>query len=161
MTHFIFPSSVERVTLARVSLVTMLLVRLSLLVGLSLVALAHISTFKGSRVWNRRAARAAAVAPRPGLAPTRTVRSSYGLPALPPGKRAGAGPRQLADCMTVSSREESSWVYRSDGRMETCGLYLVSQPDMRIQVTVEQLEVDCSSGLVLVCHVSLITSGAP
>ena len=41
-------------------------------------------------------------------------------------KRAGGGAEawQLEDCMTVSSGEEGGWHYTSDGRAETCGLYL-------------------------------------
>lgn len=57
---------------------------------------------------------------------------------------------QLEDCMTVSSKEEGVWEYISDGRSETCGLYLVTMPDMLVQVDIMEMSVDCSSGLVVV-----------
>jgi len=56
---------------------------------------------------------------------------------------------QLEDCMTVSSKEEGVWEYISDGRSETCGLYLVTMPDMLVQVDIMEMSVDCSSGLVV------------
>ena len=56
----------------------------------------------------------------------------------------------LQDCMTVSSKEEGVWEYVSDGRDETCGLYLVTLPDLMVEVELLQLDVDCDSGLVVV-----------
>merc|ERR1719228_1273679 len=44
----------------------------------------------------------------------------------------------IQDCMTVSSKEEGIWEYRSDGRTETCGLYLVTKPDHVVEVTVHE-----------------------
>ena len=52
--------------------------------------------------------------------------------------------------MTVSSKEEGVWEYISDGRSETCGLYLVTMPDMLVQVDIMEMNVDCGSGLVVV-----------
>ena len=57
---------------------------------------------------------------------------------------------RLEDCMTVSSKEEGVWEYISDGRSETCGLYLVTMPDMLVQVEIMEMNVDCGSGLVVV-----------
>ena len=67
-------------------------------------------------------------------------------------KRAGGGAEawQLEDCMTVSSGEEGVWQYTSDGRAETCGLYLVTMPDMLVEVELLDMDVDCDSGLVVV-----------
>jgi len=56
---------------------------------------------------------------------------------------------QLQDCMTVSSKEEGVWEYKSDGRQETCGLYLVTMPDMLVELEIIDLNVDCDSGLVV------------
>ena len=55
--------------------------------------------------------------------------------------------------MTVSSSEEAVWEYRSDGRDQTCGLYLVTNPDMLIQVEIIDLDVDCESGGLLVVEI--------
>ena len=41
-------------------------------------------------------------------------------------------------------------VVRSDGRTETCGLYLVTKPDQLLEITLHQIDVDCDSGLVVV-----------
>jgi len=57
---------------------------------------------------------------------------------------------KIQDCMTVSSKEEGTWEYRSDGRSETCGLYLVTRPDQLVEVTIQDLDVDCDSGLLVV-----------
>jgi len=57
---------------------------------------------------------------------------------------------RLQDCMTVSSKEEGIWEYKSDGRTETCGLYLVTKPDHLVEITVLDVDVDCDSGLVVV-----------
>ena len=67
-------------------------------------------------------------------------------------KRAGGGAEawQLEDCMTVSSGEEGVWHYTSDGRAETCGLYLVTMPDMLVEVELLDMDVDCDTGLVVV-----------
>jgi len=68
-------------------------------------------------------------------------------------KRSGEGKEgvwQVQDCMTVSSKEEGIWEYKSDGRTETCGLYLVTKPDQVVEITVHQVDVDCDSGLVVV-----------
>jgi len=67
-------------------------------------------------------------------------------------KRSGVeqGVWQVQDCMTVSSKEEGVWEYKSDGRTETCGLYLVTKPDQRVEITLHQVDVDCDSGLVVV-----------
>ena len=64
-------------------------------------------------------------------------------------KRAETG-RVMRDCMTVSSSEEAVWEYRSDGTDQTCGLYLVTNPDMLIEVEIIQLDVDCDNGLLVV-----------
>ena len=58
--------------------------------------------------------------------------------------------RVMRDCMTVSSSEEEVWEYRSDGTDQTCGLYLVTNPDMLIEVEIIQLDVDCDNGLLVV-----------
>ena len=52
--------------------------------------------------------------------------------------------------MTVSSKEEGVWTYTSDGRSETCGLYLVTIPDMVVELEILDMNVDCDSGLVVV-----------
>ena len=82
-------------------------------------------------------------------------------------KRGGVeqGVWRVQDCMTVSSKEEGIWEYkyvaifiaygyiymfRSDGRTETCGLYLVTKPDQLVEITVHQMDVECDSGLVVV-----------
>ena len=52
--------------------------------------------------------------------------------------------------MTVSSKEEGVWTYTSDGRTETCGLYLVTIPDMVVELEILDMNVDCDSGLVVV-----------
>lgn len=67
-------------------------------------------------------------------------------------KRGGVeqGVWRVQDCMTVSSKEEGIWEYKSDGRAETCGLYLVTKPDQLVEITVHQMDVDCDSGLVVV-----------
>ena len=57
---------------------------------------------------------------------------------------------RLEDCMTVSSKEEGVWTYTSDGRPETCGLYLVTIPDMVVELEILDMHVDCDSGLVVV-----------
>ena len=61
--------------------------------------------------------------------------------------------REVRDCMTVSSSEEGVWEYRSDGRDQTCGLYLVTNPDMLIQIEIIELDVDCESGGLLVVQI--------
>ena len=58
--------------------------------------------------------------------------------------------RVVRDCMTVSSSEEGVWEYSSDGTDQTCGLYLVTHPDMLIQVEIIELDVDCDTGLLVV-----------
>lgn len=67
-------------------------------------------------------------------------------------KRGGVeqGVWRVQDCMTVSSKEEGIWEYKSDGRTETCGLYLVTKPDQLVEITVHQMDVECDSGLVVV-----------
>ena len=69
-------------------------------------------------------------------------------------KRSAARPAEaewrLEDCMTVSSKEEGVWTYTSDGRPETCGLYLVTIPDMVVELEILDMNVDCDSGLVVV-----------
>ena len=52
--------------------------------------------------------------------------------------------------MTVSSNEEGVWEYVSDGRQETCGLYLVTMPDMLVELEIVDMDVDCDTGLVVV-----------
>ena len=52
--------------------------------------------------------------------------------------------------MTVSSNEEGVWEYVSDGRQETCGLYLVTMPDMLVELEILDMNVDCDTGLVVV-----------
>ena len=39
---------------------------------------------------------------------------------------------------------------RSEGELETCGLYLVAGPEQLIEITVEDFDVDCKDGLVMV-----------
>ncbi len=40
---------------------------------------------------------------------------------------------------------------RSDGEVDTCGLYIVAGPEHRIEVTVEDIDVSCKDGgLVMV-----------
>ena len=68
---------------------------------------------------------------------------------LPRMKRAETV-RVVRDCMTVSSSEEGVWEYTSDGRDLTCGLYLVTHPDMLIQIDIIDLDVDCETGLLVV-----------
>ena len=58
--------------------------------------------------------------------------------------------RTVRDCMTVSSSEEGVWQFTSDGTDQTCGLYLVTNPDMLIQVEIIDLDVDCETGLLVV-----------
>lgn len=58
--------------------------------------------------------------------------------------------RKVEDCMTVSSKEEGVWEYVSDGREETCGLYLVTDPENIVEVVVEELTVECGKGLVVI-----------
>ena len=50
----------------------------------------------------------------------------------------------------LSSGEEGVWHYTSDGRAETCGLYLVTMPDMLVEVELLDMDVDCDTGLVVV-----------
>ena len=57
---------------------------------------------------------------------------------------------RLEDCMTVSSKEEGVWSYTSDGRQETCGLYLVTIPDMVVELEILDMNVNCEDGLVVV-----------
>lgn len=52
--------------------------------------------------------------------------------------------------MTVSSSEEGVWEYTSDGTDQTCGLYLVTNPDMLIEIEILHLDVDCDNGLLVV-----------
>ena len=52
--------------------------------------------------------------------------------------------------MTVSSKEEGVWSYTSDGRQETCGLYLVTIPDMVVELEILDMNVNCEDGLVVV-----------
>jgi hypothetical protein len=40
---------------------------------------------------------------------------------------------------------------RSEGQVDTCGLYLVAGPDQLIEITVEDIDVNCEDGLVMVC----------
>ena len=61
--------------------------------------------------------------------------------------------RAVRECMTVSSSEEGVWEYTSDGTDQTCGLYLVTNPDMFIQVEIIDLDVDCESGGLLVVEI--------
>jgi len=56
----------------------------------------------------------------------------------------------IIDCMTVSSADEGGWEYRSDGRTQTCGLYLVGRPNQVVEITMEEVNVDCTEGLVVV-----------
>lgn len=56
----------------------------------------------------------------------------------------------LEDCMTVSSGEEAGWQYVSDGRSETCGLYLVGRPNQLVEITLHEVDVECTDGLVMV-----------
>jgi len=56
----------------------------------------------------------------------------------------------LDDCMTVSSGEEAGWQFVSDGRTETCGLYLVGRPDQLVEITLHEIDIDCTDGLVMV-----------
>ena len=60
---------------------------------------------------------------------------------------------QLRDCMTVSSNQEGVWEFRSDGSPETCGLYLVTNPDMLIELEILENDIDCQSGLVVVIFI--------
>ena len=39
---------------------------------------------------------------------------------------------------------------RSEGELDTCGLYLVAGPEHLIEVTMEDVDVDCNDGLVMV-----------
>ncbi|XP_023333201.1 corticotropin-releasing factor-binding protein [Eurytemora carolleeae] len=60
---------------------------------------------------------------------------------------------QITECMTVGtmgSEEEITWFFRSQGETETCGLYIVGEPDRLIEITVDKLDVDCSNGLIMV-----------
>ena len=58
--------------------------------------------------------------------------------------------RAVRECMTVSSSEEGVWEYTSDGTDQTCGLYLVTNPDMLIEIEILHLDVDCENGLLVV-----------
>ena len=60
---------------------------------------------------------------------------------------------QLKDCMTVSSNQEGLWEFRSDGSPETCGLYLVTNPDMLIELEIIENDIDCQSGMVVVIFI--------
>lgn len=57
--------------------------------------------------------------------------------------------RTVTDCMTVSIDEEATWRYDSTGQEETCGIYLVTKADHVVEVTFEEVNVDCEEGLVL------------
>ena len=61
--------------------------------------------------------------------------------------------KQLRDCMTVSSNQEGLWEFRSDGSPETCGLYLVTNPDMLIELEIIENDIDCQSGMVVVIFI--------
>ena len=53
--------------------------------------------------------------------------------------------------MTVSTDEEGEYFYRSGGGGgQTCGVYFVTRPEARVEIEVEQLDVDCDGGLVVV-----------
>ena len=68
----------------------------------------------------------------------------------PPRMKRSETVRAVRDCMTVSSSEEGVWQFTSDGREETCGLYLVTNPDMLIEIEIIDLDVDCETGLLVV-----------
>ena len=68
----------------------------------------------------------------------------------PPRMKRAETVRTVRDCMTVSSSEEGVWEYTSDGTDQTCGLYLVTNPDMLIEIEILHLDVDCENGLLVV-----------
>nr|AWT97556.1 corticotropin-releasing hormone-binding protein [Eurytemora pacifica] len=60
---------------------------------------------------------------------------------------------QIIDCMTVETITDGSetiWFFKSKGEAETCGLYIVGEPDSLVEATVDKLDVDCSNGLIMV-----------
>ncbi|KAL7639377.1 UNVERIFIED_CONTAM: hypothetical protein RMT77_009878 [Armadillidium vulgare] len=56
-----------------------------------------------------------------------------------------SSPHLIEECLLVGV-EEGTYFYKSKGSPDVCGLYLVSEPDQRIEVWVDYLNVDCDSG---------------
>ncbi|CAL4176497.1 unnamed protein product, partial [Meganyctiphanes norvegica] len=56
--------------------------------------------------------------------------------------------RVIQDCMVVGL-EEGTYFHKSSGSSDVCGIYLLAQPDQRIELTLDYLNVDCdAAGLV-------------
>lgn len=58
---------------------------------------------------------------------------------------------QIYECVQVSHRTEGSFHFLSEGREETCGLYLVGRPDQRVKLTLERavLDDDCEKETIV------------
>jgi len=77
--------------------------------------------------------------------------NSLNLPEHPEKRRENI--KEVTECMTVatmSNAKEETWYFRSKGDEETCGLYIVGEPSTMIEVTILELDVECSNGLVMV-----------
>ena len=49
-----------------------------------------------------------------------------------------------------AQKQKSVLLRRSEGQLETCGLYVVAGPEHLVEVTVEDIDVDCQDGLLMV-----------
>ncbi|XP_059478881.1 corticotropin-releasing factor-binding protein [Neocloeon triangulifer] len=51
----------------------------------------------------------------------------------------------ITDCMTVAS-EEGNYYFKGDTGGEVCGLYLLTDPDRRVHLTLDYADIPCSQG---------------
>jgi hypothetical protein len=51
----------------------------------------------------------------------------------------------LPECVTVAS-EEGQYFFKGDTGGEVCGLYLLTDPDRRVQLNLDYLDIPCATG---------------
>lgn len=51
----------------------------------------------------------------------------------------------FTECITVAS-EEGQYFFKGDTGGEVCGLYLLTDPDRRVHLSIDYLDIPCSQG---------------
>lgn len=58
----------------------------------------------------------------------------------------------VTECMTVVSLQagqQETWIHRSNGEPDTCGVYIVSDPETRVEIEVQDMNLDCKDSLIM------------
>jgi hypothetical protein len=64
----------------------------------------------------------------------------------------------VSECMTVMS-EEGNYYFKGDTGGEVCGLYLLTDPDRRVHLTLNYADIPCAQGGLISVSRRLVTAG--